>query len=254
MICTLTIGAVTIDLAGGEGRTSETSGLTISGQHNFQQVAYVGTAEARQFFRPGSLTAVSFESTLTFDTVADAEFFMLSLPGDLKNQTSATALLGTQTADGTAQVETATIATAPTGAGNAIITVTAANVTGSPIALTVPLLGTENENQTAAKVVAAINANAEIRKRFIATHGSPDVNLTAKRAAANDSTLNIAIANGSPSPGLTPAATSANATAGVAPTYTNTLALYDVAAQVSTRSRGASVTLSVTLTGRVTAP
>ena len=254
MICTLTIGSVTIDLAGGSGRSSETSNLRIEEQTSFQQTAYIGSAEGRQFFRPGSFTSVSFDSMLTFDTLDAAEFYLLSLPSDLKDQTSATAVLGVRTVEGTKQVETATISTAPTGAGNATVTITAANITGSPVALSVTLLGTENANQTAIKIVDAINANKEIRKRFTATHGSPDIHLTANRAAANDSTLNIAIANGSPSPGLTPAATSANTTAGVADTVTPTLALYDVQAIVGSAHKGATVALSVQLTGRTTAP
>lgn len=254
MICTLTIGSVTIDLAGGSGRSSETSNLRIEPRTNFQQAAYVGAVEGRQFFRPGSMVDVSFESMLSFDTVDAAEFYLLSLPSDLINQTGATAILGARTTEGTKQVETATVATAPTGAGNATVTVTAANITGSPLAVTVPLLGTENANQTAIKIVTALNATTAIRKRFTASHGSPTVHLTANRAAANDGTLNIAIANGSPSPGLTPAATSANTTAGVADTVTPTLALYDVQANVGVAHKGATVALSVQLTGRTTAP
>ena len=254
MICTLTIGAVTLDLAGGSGRSSETNNLTMSESTNFQQVSYIGAVEARQFFRPGTLTSISFESMLTFDSVDAAEFYLTTIGGDLINQSGATAVIGVRTTEGTKQVETATVATAPTGAGNATVTVTAANITGSPVAVTVPLLGTENANQTAVKIVTALNANVAIRKRFTASHGSPTVHLTANRAAANDATLNIAIANGSPSPGLTPAATSANTTAGVADTITNTLNLYDVQAIVGRAHKGATVALNVSLTGRITAP
>lgn len=254
MICTFTVGAVTIDLAGGAGRSSETNNLTFGQSTNFQQVAYIGAVEGRQFFRPGSFTSLSFESMLTFDSVDQAEFFLTTLPGDLINQASATAAIGVRTAEGTKQVETATVATAPTGAGNAVVTVTAANITGSPVAVTVALDGTENENQTAVKIVTALNTNTAIRKRFTASHGSPTVHLTANRAAANDATLNIAIANGSPSPGLTPAATSANTTAGAADTITNTLNFYDAQAIVGSSHKGATVALSVQLNGRITAP
>jgi hypothetical protein len=66
--------------------------------------------------------------------------------------------------------------------------------------------------------------------------------------------LNIAIANGSPSPGITPAATSANTTAGVADTLTGEITLYDAIAAVGVDAQGASVTLSATVTGRTTAP
>ncbi len=343
MICTLTIGGFTLDLAGGQGFPSETSGLTIDNQPVFQQTAYIGAIEGRQFARPGAMTSVSFQSNLTFPSKEEADFYLLTLPGDLKDQRGATAKLGVETAAGTKQVETATVATAPTGAGNATITVTAANVTGTPVSLSVPLLGTETTTETAMKIADAINANTGIRKRFTASTptnpsmvvtgsltpdltgtyaysgeesgkasytlspliriywttgtskwtisnllsiadrwesadpvatpdlvttwtavgaatGTPVVKplaqtvLTAKQEAANDSTLNIAIANGSPSPGLTTAATSANTTPGVAPTLSYLLNLYDVSARVTSSYMGATVRLSVNLTGRITAP
>ena len=254
MICTLTVGSVTIDLAGGQGRASETSNLRIDPQTTFQQVAYIGANEGRQFARPGSMTSASFESMATFDTLDAAEVFLLSVPTDLRNQAGATAILGKRTVEGTKQVETATVSTAPTGNGNATITVTAANVTGSPIATTVALLSTDTVTTAAAKIVTALNAVTEIRKRFIATSSVGAVILTATRAAANDATLNVAIANGAPSPGLTAAATSTNTTAGVADTITNALNLYDVQANVGYAHKGATVALSVQLTGRTTAP
>jgi hypothetical protein len=75
-----------------------------------------------------------------------------------------------------------------------------------------------------------------------------------KQEAANDSTLNMAYANGTPDPSITPDATSNNTTAGVAPTLSYLLNLYDVSARVTSSYMGATVRLSVNLTGRITAP
>lgn len=254
MICTLTIGSVTIDLAGGSGRSSETSNLRIDPQTSFQQVSYVGAVEGRQFFRPGSMVNVSFESMLTFDTMDAAEFYLLSLPSDLINQTDATAILGARTTEGTKQVETATAAGTASGSGNVTATLTAANVTGSPLATTVAIASGDTATVWAGKVRTSLAAVTAISKRFTIGGTGADIVLTAKRAAANDTTLNLALANGSPSPGITPAASSTNTTSGVADTITPTLALYDVQANVGTAHKGATVALSVQLTGRTTAP
>jgi hypothetical protein len=95
----------------------------------------------------------------------------------------------------------------------------------------------------------------EVRKRYVVSGTGASIILTAKRAAANDATLNISLTNKSESsPGITDANTSANTTAGVAPTLKNYLTLYDAIAQVGTSHRGATVSLSASITGRTTAP
>ena len=93
-----------------------------------------------------------------------------------------------------------------------------------------------------------------VLKRFTIGGTTTAISLTSKRAAANDGTLNIALANGTPSPGITPASSSADTTAGVADTITSTLNLYDVQANIGLAHKGATVALSVQLTGRTTAP
>lgn len=255
MICTLTIGSTVVDLAGYTGRSSETSGLSISTSVQAQNVAYIGTTEARQFWRPGSLVTASFTSRMSFDTVADAEFYIANLPFDLIDQQDAVAVLARRSALGTKQVETATAAGTASASGNITVTVTSAIIEGSPIILTVPVNIGDDAGDCAVKIQDAIEANDAIMRRFTLGGASlPNIRLTARRAAANDSTLNIAIANGSPSPGITPAATSANTTAGVADTLTGEITLYDAIAAVGVDAQGASVTLSATVTGRTTAP
>lgn len=254
MICNLTIGSTVIPLAGYTGRTSETRGLQVSTETQSQTVSYIGTAEARQFWRPGSLVTASFTSYLTFSSATEAEFFVGTLPTDLIDQDGATAVLGTRTALGTAQVETATAAGTSTGAGNLAVTITSAILDGSPLTINVPIASGEDAGDWAATVRDALASNTAIAKRFIVTGPGTAIRLTARVAAANDATLNIALANGSPSPGITPAATSTNTTAGVADTVTPMLTLYDAIAAVGTDVQGASVVLNATVTGRTTNP
>jgi hypothetical protein len=94
MICNLTIGATVIELAGGNGRESETSGLRIDTETNFERVAYLGVTDGRQFARPGSYVSASFSSIQTFSTVQAAETYVLGLPADLADQSGAEAELG----------------------------------------------------------------------------------------------------------------------------------------------------------------
>lgn len=254
MVCTLTIGSTILELAGYTGRSSETQGLDVSTDITSQQVSYVGGFEGRQFFRPGSFVSATFNSMLTFPSVADAEFYLTSLPTDLINQTNAVARFYERTADGTKQIETATAAGTASSSANVVVTLTSAIVAGSPLAISVPITSGDTAEVWAGKVRDALASSISVSKRFAVSGTSTSIILTARTAAANDSTLNIALANGSPSPGITAAATSANTTSGVAPTQNERLAIYDAIAQVSTSHRGATVSLSASITGRTTSP
>jgi hypothetical protein len=119
---------------------------------------------------------------------------------------------------GVAQVETATVVGAITGSGDATFTVTAAGMTGSPLAVSVAVLNGDTATVVAGKAAVVLDANANVSAMFIATTNGADLILTAKKAAANDATLNIAFTNGTCT-GLTPNATSANTTAGVKADY-----------------------------------
>ena len=123
----------------------------------------------------------------------------------------------TGTVAGTNQVETATIVAAAgaTTAGNLNVTVTSALVTGSPLLVPVALLLTDDTAaKVATKVRAALTATAAITAHYTVGGTGDDYSLTAIEKAANDSTLNLAHANGT-SAGITTAATSTNTTAGV---------------------------------------
>jgi len=117
---------------------------------------------------------------------------------------------------GAVQVETATVVGTVTGTGNAEVVVTAANMTGSPITLAVPVVDTDTAAIVAGKIRDFILNDAtaaNIRALFNVSGATTAVILTRKIPMENDSTLNIAIDNDTCT-GLTTAATSANTTAG----------------------------------------
>jgi len=116
---------------------------------------------------------------------------------------------------GTLQVETATIVGTITLSGNATVTVTGADITGSPVAVSVAVLNGDTPNIVAIKMASAINLNVNISAKYVATAVGYDVVLTRLVPIANDATLNIAYTNGTCA-GLTPDATSVDTIAGVA--------------------------------------
>jgi hypothetical protein len=121
---------------------------------------------------------------------------------------------------GVAQIETATVVAAAgaTSSGNCIVTVTGSTLTGSPLAVTIPLTTSANTATLVASALASgLNANTAIADKYSVTSSGADIILTVKADAngnylANDGTLNIAIPGGL---GITAASTSANTTAGV---------------------------------------
>lgn len=122
---------------------------------------------------------------------------------------------------GTQQVETATIVTANvTVAGNAAVTVTGAGISGSPVTLNVPVTTTDTTPAlVAAKIVAFMQtdtgaAATAVRALYYVSGGGATIVLTRITPAADDGTLNVAIATGTAT-GITAAPASANTTAGV---------------------------------------
>lgn len=120
--------------------------------------------------------------------------------------------------NGTAQVETATAVGTVTGSGNATVVVTAAALTGSPKTIAVAVTNGDSAATVAGKIRTALAADADVAAAFTVGGSSTTVVLTAIIKAANDTTLNISIDNGTCT-GLTTAATSSNTTAGVRPSY-----------------------------------
>lgn len=119
---------------------------------------------------------------------------------------------------GVAQVETAAIVGTITGTGDATFTLTSGIVTGSPLAIAVPVVSGDTPTIVATKAAVVFNATAAVSTHFTASSLVADLILTAKKSAANDATLNIAYTNGTCT-GLTPDATSNDTTAGVKGDY-----------------------------------
>ena len=253
MIATLTIGTRTLELAGGNGRQSEASRLSMSPQPAIQTVSYVGAVEARQIPRAGMTTTVSFDSSTEFQSLQAAEYFVQQLPGYLNNLSARSLFLGSLNSLGTAQVETTTAVGTTTLAGNVTIAVTSAILDVSPLTLQVPVLLSDTAATWAGKVRTALLQNGDISSHYNVGGSTTSISLTARKAAANDSTLNIGIANGSPSPGITADATSNNTTAGVAPTYYSSQTIYEAFPAISASQVGVTVNLMVSVTGRLTA-
>jgi hypothetical protein len=124
---------------------------------------------------------------------------------------------------GNAQMETATAAGTASADGNVTATVTSAGMTGSPLALTVAVTNGDTAATWAEKVRVALAADAVISERFTVGGSTNIITITGKATTsfgvdvypANDATLNIALANGSPNPDITPAASSVNTIEGV---------------------------------------
>ncbi|HVT72268.1 MAG TPA: immunoglobulin domain-containing protein, partial [Lacunisphaera sp.] len=113
----------------------------------------------------------------------------------------------------TLQVETATAVGTITTAGNASITVTGAGITGSPLTIPVPVNLNDTASTWAAAVRTALGGTPAITSLYTVGGTGTAITLTRIVAAANDNTLNIAIANGTAA-GITAAPTSNNTISG----------------------------------------
>jgi hypothetical protein len=117
---------------------------------------------------------------------------------------------------GTRQVESATVTAAGgcTSAGTMTLTVTAAGVTGSPLAIAVPLTPAAHPSAAAiaAAAAAALNANTALAVRWTFQSSGATIFAYQIYPSGNDATMNIAIPAGL---GVTAATTSTNLVAGV---------------------------------------
>lgn len=160
---------------------------------------------------------------VTFDAIIQGSASDLVLDVSDLDSTGTTAW-----SSGTAQVETATAAGTITAAGNAEVIFTSADVTGSPVTLSVAVANTDTASQWAEKVRAALAANTAISEFFTISGTGTSIVATHKGTLqhtiqgvstpaypANDATLNISLDNDTCT-GITAAPTSDNTTAGVA--------------------------------------
>lgn len=116
---------------------------------------------------------------------------------------------------GISQVETATIVGTITGTGNATVTITGAGITGSPVAVSVPVVLGDTPTIVALKTANAINLNTSVSAIYNAVNSGATVILTRIIPKSTDSTLNVASTNGTCT-GLTAQATSVATTSGLA--------------------------------------
>jgi hypothetical protein len=257
------IGDKIIDLAGwDQGQGAETSNLSMSSNYNFQNVSYIGGTYGRQFFRSGTMASCSFSSRFELrDALSDwyhrrVSYFIQSMPIRLANQSGCTLKL-TQpypTLMGTRQIETATGIGTITTSGLATIMLTGAGLDASPHWISVPVASGQTPSQWMSAVRTYFEVDALTKQFFNVSGSGADMILTRKSPyAGNDTTLNIAIANGTCT-GITAAPTSVNTTAGVPFTPMSELTFYDASVNVSTTQVGTSVMLNTSVTGRLTAP
>ncbi len=125
---------------------------------------------------------------------------------------------------GTRQVESVNVAYTVAGvvaAGNMTVIVTAAGMTGTPRTVTVAVTTNQTEGALAISIMNALNADADVGGSppfFVAVApGGVVARIVRNYAAANDGTMNLAIAdpNGL---GITAVVTSTHTTAGASPT------------------------------------
>ena len=113
------------------------------------------------------------------------------------------------------QVETATAAgtVGVSGAGNAQATVTAAGMPGSPRVVSFAVANNDTPALWAPKARAALAADPVVSQFFVVSGSGTSIVITARLAAADDATMNLALATGTAT-GITAAPTSTNTTAG----------------------------------------
>ena len=247
MFVRLTKGSFLLDLAGGNGASSETSGFRISPEPVFQKADFIEADEAVQYFRGGVLTGLSFDSRLTFESVQAAESYLLATPQGILNQSGQTVTIGKITATGTKQIETLTCLGTATLDGNLNWSFVAADV--GTITGSAAILNLDTPTLYAPKLAASMNANATLQSRYLITSSGADVLMTKRQYEANDGTLALTTTNGSPNPGIT-GATSANTTSGVAPTVTNTKTFSNASLILSLAQQGVSVMQNVNILGK----
>lgn len=131
-----------------------------------------------------------------------------------------------------------------------LVTVTINSVTNT---YSVPVTAGNTAPTWAASARAQLAASSFVTDDFVVSGSGASIILTSKKHRS-DASLNIGITNGSPSPGINPAATSANTSPGSADTLTPVVTIYDAIAQVSASYRGKSLSIQSNISGRTTAP
>ena len=172
----------------------------------------------------GNVSGINKKVKVTGTNFAGAEIFeeltangTTTVVGALAFKTVTKVDLLTQNHTPVAQVETATVAGTISTAGNGTVTVTSALLEADEV-IAVALAENDNAAAIAGKMRTAVAANVNVAEHFVISGATDKIILTAKVPAANDTTLNIATADGTGEGacvGIVAAANSANTTAGV---------------------------------------
>jgi len=181
------------------------------------RVGMTAAANVSSVNTTGSVTIGTPVAALVY---TDAPTVAYSLRMDIASGKTLTLAMGTGAVTGSdpgvLQVETATVIAAAgiTTAGDATVIVTVANLVGSPLTVSVPLLLTDTTaTLVATKIRAALTATSAITSIF--TVGGTGANITlTQKTAIGQIDINISIANDTCA-GITAAPTSANTTSGV---------------------------------------
>jgi hypothetical protein len=257
------IGNKIIDLAGwDQGPGAETSNLSISYDSQFQSVSYVGGTWGRQFWRPGTMATVSFDSRFSFPDQLTTQFqrsighYLLTLQNRFINQQGMTFKLTVPNylSMGTRQVETATGVGTIGTSGVIRYTITSADADLNPYILDDNVTSGETPAVCIQRAVDRLNRVNEISNYYTASRSGNDLILTRRSPyAGNDTTLNISIVQTSGT-GVTNAPTSVNTTAGTSFSFWYENTFYDANISVAASQVGTSVLLNTSVTGRLTAP
>jgi len=133
------------------------------------------------------------------------------------------------------------------GSGDAEVIITSALLEDSPLTISVAVAVDDTASDWAEKVRDELNDTEEITDAFTVSGAGASIILTAKVAAANDSTLNISLDNDTCN-GITTAASSANTTAGHAGTGNATIVITSALLSVSPLTVSVPVTIGDTPT------
>ncbi len=107
------------------------------------------------------------------------------------------------TIGGTKQVMTATVATPSVADGDVVVTVTAANMGGTPKDVTVTVANEDTVGEVAALLAAALAEDADVGAFFDIAASGAVVTLTRKTHAANDPSMALAVKTDDSSTGVT---------------------------------------------------
>lgn len=232
-----------IQLAGGGGATTETSNLRIETAPTFQQVAYIGGSWGRQFYRPGQLLSLSFDSLREFETISDAGFYINYVNDQFSNQLGGQAFLANISGSyGTNQKESFILSAGPyTGSISVSIdgTFFASTITKTFVA------SSSSADTVIAGICELMLADPEIRKRVKLSYSGNTLFAERVNRLDDDATFRLT---------STTTNTRSTVTPGVTPMYDSGRYVYDCSVTCSLSQNGCLVHQNVAIAGRFTNP